>query len=128
MAENAEVESINQEGNVDGEVEKTRSEEVEKEAKDEVSRPSSRVSQTGKKKKQKPHRGPPSPTPEELADKEKHFLLDCIAVDTICKDFSHSQPKLGPAIPAYNSQKDKHVKVYFQREGVDVTLRKTEQV
>ncbi|XP_071788606.1 sperm microtubule associated protein 1-like [Asterias amurensis] len=72
-------------------------------------------------------RGPPQPTPEEIAQKEKSFLLDCIAVDTISKDFSHCQPKLGPAIPAYNSQKDKHVKLYFSREQVDETLRKTQQ-
>ena len=73
-------------------------------------------------------RGPPQPTPEEIAQKEKSFLLDCIAVDTISKDFSHCQPKLGPAIPAYNSQNDKHVKLYFSREQVDETLRKTQQV
>ncbi|XP_022086463.1 uncharacterized protein C17orf98-like [Acanthaster planci] len=72
-------------------------------------------------------RGPPELTHEELAEKEKNFLLDCIAVDSIAKDYSHCQPKLGPAIPPYNSQKDKHVKVYFAREQVDETLRKTKQ-
>ena len=82
----------------------------------------------GKKKEKKPHRGPPSPTPEELDVLEKKFLLDCIAVDSIAKDYSHAQPKLGPAIPPYNSQRDKHVKMYFTREQVDDTLRKTEQV
>lgn len=92
----------------------------------EEDRPVSRTSQ-GKKKKAKPHRGPPSPTPDQLADLEKNFLLDCIAVDTICKDYSHSQPKMGPAIPPYNSQNDKHVKAYFRREAVDVTLRETGQ-
>lgn len=119
-----EVESINQDENGNAENDNA----VENEENGAGERPSSRSSRTGKSKKQKPHRGPPTPTPEEMADKEKHFILDCIAVDTICKDYSHSQPKLGPAIPAYNSQKDKHVKAYFTREGVDVTLRNTEQV
>lgn len=72
-------------------------------------------------------RGPPPPTAEELARKEKEFILDCISVDSIAKDYSHCQPKLGPAIPSYNSQKDKHVKVYFTRQQVDETLRKTQQ-
>ncbi|XP_072019994.1 sperm microtubule associated protein 1-like [Amphiura filiformis] len=81
----------------------------------------------GKKKEKKPHRGPPSPTQEELDNLEKSFLLDCIAVDSISKDYSGAQPKLGPAIPPYNSQNDKHVKEYFTREQVDETLRKTGQ-
>lgn len=39
-----------------------------------------------------------------------------------------AQPKLGPAIPGYNSQKDKHVNLYFTRAQVSTTLRKTGQV
>ena len=79
-------------------------------------------------KKKKTPRGPPSPTQEQLDDLEKNFLLDCIAVDSIAKDYSCANPKLGPAIPPYNSQKDKHVKQYFTRAQVDETLRNTGQV
>ena len=93
--------------------------------------PSSKKSDGKKDSKKttvKSPRGPPSPTPEEFAKLEKSFILDCIAVDCIAKDYSATHPKLGPAIPPYNSQKDKHVKEYFTREQVDETLRKTQQV
>lgn len=92
--------------------------------------PSSKKSDGKKDSKKttvKSPRGPPSPTPEEFAKLEKSFILDCIAVDCIAKDYSATHPKLGPAIPPYNSQKDKHVKEYFTREQVDETLRKTQQ-
>jgi len=38
------------------------------------------------------------------------------------------QPKLGPAIPPYNSHYDKHVQNYFTYKGVEDTLTKTGQV
>ncbi|XP_071479712.1 sperm microtubule associated protein 1-like [Diadema antillarum] len=79
------------------------------------------------KKSKKVPRGPPTPSVEELETLEKDFLLDCIAIDCIAKDYSMAQPKLGPAIPGYNAQKDKHVRMYFGREGVTTTLRKTGQ-
>ncbi|XP_071942416.1 sperm microtubule associated protein 1-like isoform X2 [Antedon mediterranea] len=77
--------------------------------------------------KKKSHRGPPSPTIEEMEQKEKEFLLDCIAVSSISNDYAMAQPKLGPAIPPYNSQKDKHVQMYFHREKVPEVLQKTGQ-
>ncbi|XP_002740676.1 sperm microtubule associated protein 1-like [Saccoglossus kowalevskii] len=81
-----------------------------------------------KKKPKKPHRGPPSPTPEQLRELEQGFILDNIAVNSISKDYSNVQPKLGPAIPPYNSQNDKHVDQYFKFEQVEKTLKKTGQI
>lgn len=58
---------------------------------------------------------------------EKGFVLDCNAVSSISCDFSKANPKLGPVIPPYNSQKDDHVDNYFKFHGVDKTLDKTGQ-
>ena len=52
---------------------------------------------------------PPSLTEEERANREKGFVLDCIALGQISSDYSKANPKLGPAIPPYNSQKDPSV-------------------
>jgi len=59
---------------------------------------------------------------------ESSFTLDCIAVSSISQDYSRTNPKLGPALPPYNSKKDNHARNYFRFIGVDKTLKKTNQV
>ena len=80
------------------------------------------------KRHNKLYRCPPTPPPEEHLEMEKSFTLDCIATSSISTDYSKANPKLGPVVPPYNSQKDQHVKNYFTYHGVDKTLEKTEQV
>ena len=80
------------------------------------------------KRHNKLYRTPPTPPPEEHLREEKGFVLDCNAMSSISCDYSKANPKLGPVIPPYNSQKDPHVKNYFQFHGVDKTLGKTGQV
>lgn len=58
---------------------------------------------------------------------ESSFTLDCIAVSSISQDYSRTNPKLGPALPPYNSKKDNHARNYFRFIGVDKTLKKTNQ-
>ncbi|XP_070535931.1 sperm microtubule associated protein 1-like [Ptychodera flava] len=101
--------------------------QAEQDAKEEKKEDEKKEKSKKSEKKKKPHRGPPTPTPEDLRELEQGFILDNIAVNSIAKDYSHTQPKLGPAIPPYNSQKDKHVKEYFKFIQVDGTLEKTEQ-
>nr|KAG5696065.1 hypothetical protein BaRGS_017177 [Batillaria attramentaria] len=55
------------------------------------------------------YRTPPTPPPEVLRTKEKTFVLDCNATSSISTDYSKANPKLGPVVPPYNSQKDVHV-------------------
>lgn len=74
------------------------------------------------------YRTPPTPEPEELLTKERTFVLDSNAVSSISTDYSKTNPKLGPVIPPYNSQKDIHVRNYFVFDGVDKTLKKTGQL
>nr|XP_002129477.1 uncharacterized protein LOC100177420 [Ciona intestinalis] len=69
----------------------------------------------------------PPPTKTEKLIKEKGFILDGIALSNIQDDFAKVQPKLGPAIPPYNSHFDKHVQSYFTYKGLDSTLAKTMQ-
>jgi len=73
------------------------------------------------------YRCPPTPPPEAIFEKERTFVLDCIASASISSDFSKSNPKLGPVIPPYNSQGDRHVRNYFTFTGVDRTLRRAQQ-
>jgi len=73
------------------------------------------------------YRCPPTPPPQDVREKEKQFVLDCNAVSSISTDYSRANPKLGPVIPPYNSQKDKHVADYFEFQGVNRTLKKTGQ-
>jgi len=73
------------------------------------------------------YRTPVTPTPPELLTKEKTFVLDCNATSSISRDYCKANPKLGPVIPPYNSQRDKHVTNYFRFYGVNTTLRKTGQ-
>ncbi|XP_025080607.1 uncharacterized protein C17orf98-like [Pomacea canaliculata] len=80
-----------------------------------------------KGRQNKIYRTPPTPPPGELRVKEKSFVLDCKATSSISCDYSKVNPKLGPVIPPYNSQRDKHVDQYFTFYGVDRTLNKTGQ-
>ena len=44
------------------------------------------------------------------------------------ESYGQVQPKLGSAIPPYNSHYDRHAKSYFKNKGLTMTLRKTDQV
>lgn len=106
------------------------------EDKDKQKEETTQKQQPQQKKKEKPIKGrhnkiyrtPPTPEPEELLAKERTFVLDSNAVSSISTDYSKANPKLGPVIPPYNSQKDIHVRNYYEFEGVPKTLKKTEQV
>ena len=74
------------------------------------------------------YRCPPTPPPDKLLVKEKSFVLDSMATASISNDYSKANPKLGPVIPPYNSQKDPHTSNYFSFLGVDRTLKRTGQV
>ncbi|XP_075684842.1 sperm microtubule associated protein 1 [Rhinoderma darwinii] len=69
----------------------------------------------------------PSPSLAELQMREKRFVLDSVAVESISKDYSVSLPKLGSVIPPYNAQKDRHVHRYFHSRPVPPLLRRTGQ-
>uniref|UniRef100_H3B268 Uncharacterized protein n=2 Tax=Latimeria chalumnae TaxID=7897 RepID=H3B268_LATCH len=58
---------------------------------------------------------------------EKQFVLDCVAVNSIAKDYNRSLPKLGSVIPPYNAQKDCYVTSYFRSKPIPPLLRKTGQ-
>ncbi|CAH1774109.1 unnamed protein product [Owenia fusiformis] len=73
------------------------------------------------------YRTPRTPPPENLLEKERGFTLDQNAVSSISVDYSKANPKLGPVVPPFNSQNDKHTKPYFNYSGVDTTLKKTGQ-
>lgn len=88
--------------------------------------PSNSASEKGRENKI--YRTPSTPPPDVQLEKEKGFVLDCSAVSSISTDYSKTNPKLGPVIPPYNSQKDKHVDEYFEFIGVNETLEKTGQV
>ncbi|XP_070174769.1 sperm microtubule associated protein 1-like [Littorina saxatilis] len=74
------------------------------------------------------YRTPATPPPDILRTKEKTFVLDCNATSSISCDYSRANPKLGPVIPPYNSQRDRHVDQYFTFHGVPRTLTKTGQM
>ncbi|CAF1045791.1 unnamed protein product [Adineta ricciae] len=74
------------------------------------------------------YRGPPTPPPEVLYDRERSFVLDCKAVSHISSDYSTANPKLGSVIPPYNGQLDHHTDNYFRFFGLKNTLRKTGQL
>lgn len=88
----------------------------------------STTSKTPRDRFNKIYRAPPTPTPDELLAKEKAFVTDTNAVSSISTDYSKANPKLGPVIPPYNAQMDKHCEDYFRFIGVDKTLKKTGQV
>ncbi|XP_006010904.1 sperm microtubule associated protein 1 [Latimeria chalumnae] len=62
-----------------------------------------------------------------LREKERSFILDCIAVDSIASGYARLNPKLWGAIPPYNAQHDKHTRLYFKPVSVKALLRKTGQ-
>lgn len=88
---------------------------------------SSRASSSKSGRANKIYRTPATPPPEDLLRKEKTFVLDCNATSSISRDYCRANPKLGPVIPPYNAQRDKHVFNYFRFYGVDRTLRKNYQ-
>lgn len=96
--------------------------------------PRSETGSDGKKSSKSPRRSsnkiyrtPPTPPPEERQEMEKGFTLDQNAVSSISCDYSKANPKLGPVVPPFNSQKDVHTSPYFTFVGVDKTLKKTQQ-
>ena len=76
----------------------------------------------------KTYRCPASPPPQQLSAHEQGFTLDCVAVGSISADYFRTNPKLGPALPPYNSKLDNHANAYFRFIGVDRTLNNTKQV
>jgi len=74
------------------------------------------------------YRAPRTPPPEECIEKEKGFTLDSIAVSSISCDYSQVNPKVGPVVPPYNGQKDRHPEGYYKFYGVAKTLEKTGQL
>ncbi|XP_059173962.1 uncharacterized protein C17orf98-like [Physella acuta] len=118
-------------------------EETSKEPKDEDGKKQNKKSQNSKKSQDKKkksqsavirgrenkiYRTPVTPEPPELLLKEKSFVLDCKATSSISQDYSRVNPKLGPVIPPYNSQRDKHVGNYFRFYGINKVLNKTGQI
>ena len=99
-------------------------------------RQSTQGSDSPRKNEDKPQKGrhnkiyhcPPTPPPEIIREKEKSFILDNIACSSISNDYCKTNPKLGPVVRPYNSQKDRHVQEYFQFIGVKRTLNRSEQV
>lgn len=87
----------------------------------------SRSASSKKGRSNKIYRTPVTPTPPELLEKEKTFVLDCNAASSISRDYCRANPKLGPVIPPYNSQRDRHVSNYFRFYGVRDTLSRTGQ-
>ncbi|KAJ1100304.1 hypothetical protein NDU88_005390 [Pleurodeles waltl] len=69
----------------------------------------------------------PSPSEGDLREKERRFVLDCVAVENIARDYSQSLPKLISVIPPYNSQRDPHTSTYFKTRPVPPLLRRTGQ-
>lgn len=82
---------------------------------------------TARGRHNKIYRTPPTPPPEELLVKEKSFILDSPAVSRISLDYSRTNPKLGPVIPPFNSQRDSHSANYFSYHNVNRTLHRTGQ-
>lgn len=73
------------------------------------------------------YRCPPTPPPDDHFQLEKSFVLDSNAVSSISADYSKTNPKLGPVVSPYNSQRDRSARGYFRNYGVDNTLRRTGQ-
>ncbi|OAF71408.1 hypothetical protein A3Q56_00809 [Intoshia linei] len=71
---------------------------------------------------------PTIPDKERTLDKkEKGFILDGVAIDNVCKSYFNVNPKLGNAIPPYNSQKDHFCKTYFDSSTVKRVLTQNDQ-
>uniref|UniRef100_A0A8C5RTX8 Sperm microtubule associated protein 1 n=1 Tax=Laticauda laticaudata TaxID=8630 RepID=A0A8C5RTX8_LATLA len=59
--------------------------------------------------------------------KQKEFILDGVAVDSIGNSYAHILPKLWSALPPYNAQLDIHAASYFSSPVVKSLLKRTEQ-
>ncbi|CAM4634410.1 sperm microtubule associated protein 1 isoform X1 [Lepidochelys kempii] len=59
--------------------------------------------------------------------REKGFILDGVAVDTLAGSTTHIPPKLWSALPPYNAQLDGHAASYFASPAVKSLLKNTEQ-
>lgn len=60
--------------------------------------------------------------------RQKEFILDGVAVDTIASSYANILPKLWSALPPYNAQLDLHAASYFSSPMVKAVLKRTEQV
>uniref|UniRef100_A0ACB8EU30 Uncharacterized protein n=1 Tax=Sphaerodactylus townsendi TaxID=933632 RepID=A0ACB8EU30_9SAUR len=60
--------------------------------------------------------------------RQKEFILDGVAADTIGSGYAHILPKLWSPLPPYNAQLDVHAASYFSSPVVKALLKKTEQV
>ncbi|XP_069499161.1 sperm microtubule associated protein 1 [Ambystoma mexicanum] len=69
----------------------------------------------------------PSKANQRLRKREKGFILDAIAVDTIGSGYEKMLPKVWSVIPPYNSQRDPFLGDYFRKPFVRDLLKKTEQ-
>ncbi|XP_043824867.1 uncharacterized protein C17orf98-like [Dromiciops gliroides] len=56
---------------------------------------------------------PPGSSASDVWCKEKGFILDCVAVDSLAKGTHSFLPNLNSVIPPYNAQKDQHLVDYF---------------
>lgn len=79
-------------------------------------------------KSNKLYRTPSTPPPEKLYQREKSFRLDGVAVANISQDYSRANPKLGSAIPPYNSLEDKSISSYLSNFGIQDLLKKTDML
>lgn len=70
----------------------------------------------------------PSPSQFEPLERERRFILDCVATDRIEKDYSHALPKLGSVIPFYDAQQDPHATAYFASKPVLLLFQQMGQV
>uniref|UniRef100_W5N1T8 Chromosome LG9 open reading frame, human C17orf98 n=1 Tax=Lepisosteus oculatus TaxID=7918 RepID=W5N1T8_LEPOC len=69
----------------------------------------------------------PTSNDSEFRGREKFFILDCVAVESIARDYNRSLPRLGSVIPPYNAQDDKNAKGYFRTKPVPPLLQQTGQ-
>ncbi|XP_013380560.1 uncharacterized protein C17orf98-like [Lingula anatina] len=76
-----------------------------------------------KSRANKIYRTPPTPPPEEMLAMEKGFIRDNIACGSIAGDYAKANPKVGPVVPPYNGQKDKHARPYFGFHSVPQSLK-----
>lgn len=124
---------VNKEGKEEKEQSHAEERNVEKEqshaneGKEEKEQSHAKEARSPKRRGNKIYRTPPTPPPGELRTREKSFILDCRATSSISGDYSKVNPKLGPVIPPYNSQRDRHVEAYFRFWGVPAILNRAGQ-
>ena len=91
-------------------------------------KPLPKLSSRGRSRENKMYRTPATPPPDKLIVLERSFTLDCVAVGNISEDYSIANPKLGSAIPPYDSRNDPSVSNYMRNYGIDELFKKTRQV